>query len=211
MGILNIWFRWSNCCFLLSIYGLRFIWCISGRVLNAVVTGENDSPQLLNDNPIHYRIGEDFTSTIIDPVADGQVFDVDQSDILQINNIDAVALSGLFLDRTSNLSSLIISKASSDYSPNDILIGDYGYDSFDLLDQGESLFQDVTLTFVDQDGLEVNPMYALRFKAVMMHQFVLMESLQTLACNLNYSYKNYSRSTHGFVIFDVDDDPLFYL
>ena len=79
---------------------------------------------------------------IIDPVADGWVFDVDQSDILQIDNLDAVALSGLFLDRTSNLSSLIISKVSSDNYHNDVLIGDYGYDSFDLLDQGDSRFQD---------------------------------------------------------------------
>ena len=138
----------------------------------------------MNDYPIHYRIGEDFTSTIIDLVADGQVFDVDQSDILQINNIDAVALSGLFLDRTSNLSSLIISKASSDNSHNDILIGDYGYDSFDLLDQGESLFQDVTLTFVDQEGLEVNADVRLEIQGRNDAPIRLNGEFTDLGCNL---------------------------
>ena len=179
-------------------------------VLNAVVTGENDSPQLLNDYPIHYRIGEDFTSTIIDPVADGQVFDVDQSDILQINNIDAVALSGLFLDRTSNLSSLIISKASSDNSHNDILIGDYGYDSFDLLDQGESLFQDVTLTFVDQEGLEVNADVRLEIQGrndapIRLNGEFTDLGLQPLTTATRITQDQLMDSS----FFDVDDDPLF--
>ena len=164
----------------------------------------------MNDYPIHYRIGEDFTSTIIDPVADGQVFDVDQSDILQINNIDAVALSGLFLDRTSNLSSLIISKASSDNSHNDILIGDYGYDSFDLLDQGESLFQDVTLTFVDQEGLEVNADVRLEIQGrndapIRLNGEFTDLGLQPLTTATRITQDQLMDSS----FFDVDDDPLF--
>ncbi len=179
-------------------------------ILNAVVTGENDSPELLNDYPIHYRIGEDFTSTIIDLVADGQVFDVDQNDILQIDNLDAVALSGLFLDRTSNLSSLIISKVSSDNIHNDIPIGDYGYDSFDLLDHGESLFQDVTLTFVDQDGLEIDADVRLEIQGrndapIRVNGEFTDLGLQPLTTPTRITQDQLMDSS----FFDVDDDPLF--
>ena len=133
-----------------------------GGVLNAVVVGENDSPELLNDYPIIYRIGEDFSSTTLDLVADGRVFDVDQGDVLKVDKVEASALLGLTLDRTSDLSSLVISKTSSDQTYQGVLISDYGYDDFDSLDHGETLVQDVKLTFIDEAGETVEA--AMKFE-----------------------------------------------
>jgi VCBS repeat-containing protein len=131
-------------------------------VLNAVVVGANDSPELLNDYPIIYRIGEDFSSTTLDLVSDGRVFDVDQGDVLKVDKVEASALVGLTIDRTSDLSSLVISKMSSGKTYQGVLISDYGYDDFDSLDHGETLVQDVTLTFIDEAGETVEA--AMKFE-----------------------------------------------
>ena len=85
------------------------------------VTGKSRGPELQNDDPIIYRISEDFSSTVLDLVSEGRVVDADEGDVLRLDNIEATALSGLSFDRPADSSSLVVTKMLSEQTYQGVL------------------------------------------------------------------------------------------
>ena len=128
------------------------------------VTGKSRGPELQNDDPIIYRISEDFSSTVLDLVSEGRVVDADEGDVLRLDNIEATALSGLSFDRPADSSSLVVTKMLSEQTYQGVPIADLGYDDFDYLSEGDTLSQDIVLTFSDESGKTVDAQVTLEIQ-----------------------------------------------
>ena len=137
---------------------------VVGGKLDVVVTGVNDAPELKSAAPITYRIGEDFTSTTLDLVKDGKVFDVDRNDQLTLKSISSNGLSTDVLDLKSALSATGVTLTRTDGlaagviaadSRKNFTVGGVTYNEYDKLDEGESAFEKVTFEYQDQLGLTV--------------------------------------------------------
>ena len=128
------------------------------------VTGKSRGPELQNDDPIIYRINEDFSSTVLDLVSEGRVVDADEGDVLRLDNIEATALSGLSFDRPADSSSLVVTKMLSEQTYQGVPIADLGYDDFDYLSEGDTLSQDIVLTFSDELGKTVDAQVTLEIQ-----------------------------------------------
>ena len=133
-------------------------------LLNVVVTGVNDAPELKGSTPFVYRISEDFTSTSLDLVRDGKVFDVDRSDNLTLKSITSNGLStdvadlqsvlrntGITLTRTDGLAAGVI---AADGKTN-FTVGGVTYNQYDKLDEGESAFEKISFEYQDSSGAAV--------------------------------------------------------
>lgn len=132
--------------------------------LDVVVTGVNDAPELKSAAPITYRIGEDFSSTTLDLVKDGKVFDVDRNDKLTLKSISSNGLSTDVLDLKSALSTTGVTLTRTDGlaagvitadSKKNFTVGGVTYNEYDKLDEGESAFEKVTFEYQDQSGATV--------------------------------------------------------
>ena len=137
---------------------------VVGGQLDVVVTGVNDAPELKSAAPITYRIGEDFSSTTLDLVKDGKVFDVDRNDNLSLKSISSNGLSTDVLDLKSALSATGVSLTRTDGlaagvvaadSKKNFTVGGVTYNEYDKLDEGESAFEKMTFEYQDQSGATV--------------------------------------------------------
>jgi len=137
---------------------------VVGGKLDVVVTGVNDAPELKSVTPITYRISEDFSSTTLDLVKDGKVFDVDRNDQLTLKSISSNGLSTDVLDLKSALSATGVTLTRTDGlaagvvaadSKKNFTVGGVTYNEYDKLDEGESAFEKVTFEYQDQLGLTV--------------------------------------------------------